>query len=107
MKTWLILAVLAAPTVAAATVAMEPAAAQTQSSAGSAPAHHQLFTVRYVLRPNPAPLPHVIIERDGGLMPPAGPAGRQALLLGTGYRDPNAILCYGWGCEGGRHPWPR
>ena len=105
MKTWPLLLALTVPTVAVATIAMEPTGAQAPD--GKAQGHRQLFTVKYVLRPNQAPLPHVVIEQGDGLVPPIGTAGRQALLLGAGYRDPNAILCYGWGCEGSRHAWSR
>lgn len=103
MKPLLILAALVAPMAAAATVAMEPAVAQASRQGGTQSTQHRLFEVRYVLLPNPAPLPHVVVERGPGLVPPAGPVDHQALLQGGGYRDPNAILCYGRGCEGDKH----
>jgi hypothetical protein len=91
---------LALPSAAIATVAMEPLQATAPLHEAS-PAHHQLFTVKFVLRqapPDKTPPQIVIDQAAPEIMPPAA-GSVPAMLLGAFHRDPNMLLCYGWGCE--------
>lgn len=107
MKSLLFLVALALPATAAATVAMESQqvtsssqdAAQTGPAAGSA--HRQLFIVKYVLRRPPADTaPQIIMDDPTPQIVPPSAGGYPTAALGALPRDPNTILCYGWGCEG-------
>jgi hypothetical protein len=100
MKARLIAAMLALPSVAVATVAMEPLQA-TAPLHGAPPARHQLFTVKFILRQAPldkAPPQIVIDQAAPEIMPPAA-GSVPAMLLGAFHRDPNMLVCSGWGCE--------
>ncbi|NUO73405.1 MAG: hypothetical protein HOQ10_11910 [Frateuria sp.] len=101
MKATLIaVALLALPVAATATAAMEPQQA-TQSLRESRPAHHPLFTVKFVLRqppPEKAP-PEIIIDQASPQIVPPMSGGVPAIMLGALHLDPNMIVCYGWGCE--------
>jgi hypothetical protein len=103
MKTMLIAALLAWPCAAAAMVATEPQQATQSLSQGKAP-HRQLFEVRYILRLAPAEpagsaMPDVVMERGAPEIAPPSAGTVPALMLGVVHRDPNTIICYGWGCE--------
>lgn len=106
MKTTLVSAILALlPVAAVATVAMEPQQATQplhDQAPAKAPAHRQLFTVKYVLRLAPADgaLPQVAIDPAAPQIVPPAAGGVPASLLGAVHQNPNALICYGWGCEG-------
>ncbi|HEV2622088.1 MAG TPA: hypothetical protein VGU65_08375 [Frateuria sp.] len=95
-------AMLALPSAAIATVAMEPLqAAATLHEAPSS--HHQLFVVKFVLRqapPDNAPPQIEIDQATPEIMPPSA-GSVSAMLLGAFHRDPNMLICSGWGCENG------
>jgi hypothetical protein len=105
MKTTLIaVTLLMLPAAAAATIAMEPQQAMPPPH-GQAPAqrsaHHQLFTVKYVLHlaPPDGALPQVVVDKAPPEIAPPGTGSVPVTLLGAIHRDPNTIICYGWGCE--------
>ncbi|WP_424683203.1 hypothetical protein [Frateuria sp. YIM B11624] len=104
MKSLLFLVALALPATAAATVAMESqrATSSSQDATQSGPAtHRQLFIVKYVLRRPPADTaPQVTMDDPAPQIVPPSAGGYPTAALGALPRDPNTILCYGWGCEG-------
>jgi len=109
MKSLLFAAAMALPVAAAATVAMEPQQAtpssQDAASVGQAggSAHRQLFIVKYVLRrPLADKVPQVVMDAKPQIVPPSA-GGYPSATLGALPRDPNTIICYGWGCESGPH----
>lgn len=104
MKPLLFLLAMALPVSAAATVAMEPLqatrsqpAAQPQPADGHA--HRQLFIVKYVLRrPPPDEAPQIVMDdAKPHIVPPS--ADDPGIALGALDRQPNTVVCYGWGCE--------
>jgi hypothetical protein len=99
MRALLLVFVLSLPSLACATFAGETEPTRQVQSGTPSPPHHQLFTVKYVLRPNRTPMPHVVVEQGAALTPP-GDADRGA-PLGHFYGNPNAVVCYGRGCESG------
>jgi hypothetical protein len=112
MKAILLMPLLLAPAVSAATVspavlASDLQAAVTTPAAKAQPAHRrQLFEVTFVLLPAPRESAHLpVIELgDGkaGMGPAAGFAGYSRILGGV-YVNPNAYTCYGRACEEERH----
>ncbi|MCX7514821.1 hypothetical protein [Frateuria sp. STR12] len=104
MRTLLIALALALPAAALATVPMEPVQTHDRPPGKDMPPgkqkpvrHHQLITVKFVLKGKPAPLPHVVIDERPTLVPPT--SGRHhAYPLGSRYTHPNTFICYGRGC---------
>lgn len=100
MRALLLVLVLSLPSLACATIAGETGPdQQLPSGTVQQQPHRQLFTVKYVLRPNRTPMPHVVLEQGVALTPPGN--GDRALPLDRFYRNPNAVVCYGRGCESG------
>lgn len=91
------------PICAAATVSMDAQQSVESGEALQAPpttpgAHRPLFIVKFVLRRAPADTPSIVIDDASPRLVPPGsdfPAAR----LGTLERDPNTLVCYGWGCQ--------
>jgi hypothetical protein len=100
MKATLLAAALALPGMAAATVAMDPPQV-AQPPQSHAPAHHQLFTLKYVLRLQRADetLPTIVMDdRASKIGRPVADNVSTALLGAAGWH-PNVTICHDWGCE--------
>jgi hypothetical protein len=80
---------------------MEPQQAAQPQHDASPVAHHPLFTVKFVLRQPPREQQSPAIVMDTAtpeIIPPLADSV-PAMILGALHRDPNMIVCYGWGCE--------
>ncbi|MGN2245998.1 hypothetical protein ACFWZ3_04820 [Frateuria sp. GZRR35] len=94
---------MASPICAAATVSMEAQQSVDSGDAIQAPpsdlkARRPLFIVKFVLRRAAADAPPIVIDDASPRLTPPGndfPATR----LGALERDPNTLVCYGWGCQ--------
>lgn len=98
MKAVLLGVALTLPATATATAALEPQQLIEPPHAGAG-GHHQLFTVKFVLRPASREEPTIVMDDPKAqIVPPRG-TGYPSVLLGTVAHDPNTIVCFGWGCE--------
>jgi hypothetical protein len=101
---------LVLPASVAATAAMEPqqavqlqAAGQPQQATGpwqAGSAHHPLFIVKYVLRRAPPDhVPPIVMDDPRAQIVPPVAGDYPTATLGALPRDPNKVICYGWGCQ--------
>jgi hypothetical protein len=100
MKSLLFAAALIVPVTALATAAMEPQ--QTIPRPQDRTTTSQpLFTVKFELRHSGHDAEPFIRMDDpmSQIVPPSAADTRFFHLLGVMQRDPNAIICQGWGCE--------
>jgi len=110
MKALLFAIALALPMAAAATAAMGPqqeSLAQPQSRTTAPPplsGFKMKFKVKFVLR-RPARNEAPLIRLDDAapqIVPPALASLGAGRVLGSVRQNPNATICYSWGCENQR-----
>lgn len=111
MRPLLLVMALVLPASVAATVAMEPQQAVQPQDAGQprqaarpgqvrASAHHPLFIVKYALRRvPPGHVPPIVLDDAGPQIVPPVAGDYPTATLGALQRDPNKVICNGWGCE--------
>lgn len=100
MKSLLLAVVLALPVAASATVAMEPQL-PVQHARAPASDDRQHFTLEVGVRQLPGKLPPVTMDAALPQIVPPPSSSVPTALLGALQRDPNMVICYGWGCEKG------